>query len=384
MGKYSLQYTCSFGKIPLPMQKKPYDNTSLIRNLPSHYSKLPHSNSQTDTHPACNKVKVFIISNIQHGGSKKYLDDITTHYKCADFNIITNKSQLYNLSECTSNDILFVQQLLYTDILPNDVLYIKRKFDLKMFICIHDFYWFDTREPTQEPPAFQNMYLAEQVCIPEDIQLLFENSNKIIHPSQFTIDHYKKHFPTHNIALVAHNDYLVNYKSKRIPKIKNKTIVIGNFQQFSTCKGSENIKKIYEKYTHYKGYALQFKIVDINIPRYTEENWYNLIIYHQFHCLLHLNKFGETYSYTLTKSINSGLPILYNNVGSFKYRIPKKEHYIKVIDDEKDYDNEGLLFNAFEKMLDYIIKNNGLFNNSNNNNNTLIYNSFYDTLFGNA
>jgi hypothetical protein len=85
---------------------------------------------------------------------------------------------------------------------------------------------------------------------------------------------------------------------------------------------------------------------------------------HNFHCLLHLNKYGETYSYALTKSIYSGLPILYNNIGSFKYRIPiDTPHYKKVTDNENDYNNNELLFNTFETMLDYIIENNGLFDN---------------------
>ena len=80
-----------------------------------------------------------------------------------------------------------------------------------------------------------------------------------------------------------------------------------------------------------------------NIPLYDETNWMKTIVSNQFHGLLHLNKFGETYSYCLTKSINSGLPILYNNIGSFKERLNQNEHYIKVIDDESQYDNNNLL-----------------------------------------
>ena len=97
-------------------------------------------------------------------------------------------------------------------------------------------------------------------------------------------------------------------------------------------------------------------IVSKNIPEYNESNWYDEMIKHNFHCLLHLNKYGETYSYTLSKSINSGLPILYNNIGAFKERIPNIKdkdikHYIKVIDQEDEYDNTDILFTKFEEII---------------------------------
>jgi hypothetical protein len=363
MNKYKLQYTSMY----TPQKKMKLYSTPDIPLKPTLLER--------------NKKKVFIVSNIQSGGSKKYLYEITEHYKRVDFIYITSKAQLYDITNCMPSDILFVQQLLFTDILPNDLLCVKRKFDLTMFLCIHDFYWFNIKEAEKEgTTVFQYVYLNDQVCIPQEVQLLFENSNQVIHPSQFTINHYNKYFPTHNTKLVPHNDYLVNRIYKRVPKITDKTIHIGNFQQYSECKGSENVMKLCSKYTHYKGYEVVFKIVEKTIPAYTETNWYNAVIYHHFHCLLHLNKFGETYSYTLSKSLLTGLPILYNNIGAFQYRIPHAEHYIKVIDNEKDYDNEELLYKAFEKMLDYIIRNNGLFNKTNTNH-TYAYKSFYNSLF---
>ena len=136
-----------------------------------------------------------------------------------------------------------------------------------------------------------------------------------------------------------------------------------------------------EKYNFYKGYKINFLLVDVNIPKYDENDWYNFIIKYNFHCLLHLNKFGETYSYCLTKSINSGLPILYNNIGSFKERIPNNiDHYIKVTETEIEYINSDLLFTQFEKMMDYIIDNNGLFDISKSNN-IIKYNSLCDFIF---
>lgn len=334
------------------------------------------------------KKTVYIISNIQSGGSKKYLNDIINHYTNVDFYFITNKHQLYNISNCMPYDILFIQQLILTDILPNDLLYIKQKFELRLIICIHDFYWFNlcaTKKNeiichSEYVITYHSAYLRKSLHIRSDVIELFKNSSKVIHPTKFTIEHYNIYFPKNNTVLVNHNDYFVDYKSKLIPKIINNTINIGNIQELSEYKGSENVIKLFDKYTYYKGYIINFKIVDKTIPKYIENEWHNTVINHNLHCLLHLNKFGETHSYALTKSINSGLPILYNNIGCFKERLPNHEHYKYVIDAENDYDNYGLLFKKFEEMLDYIIINNGLFNLSNYTN-KIIYNEFYDFIF---
>ena len=41
----------------------------------------------------------------------------------------------------------------------------------------------------------------------------------------------------------------------------------------------------------------------------------------KIHALLYLNKYGETWCYSLSKAIKTGLPILYNNLGAFKERL---------------------------------------------------------------
>jgi hypothetical protein len=183
------------------------------------------------------------------------------------------------------------------------------------------------------------------------------------------------------MVLEENNDISIDYTTKRVPAIKNNIINIANYQELSQYKGKENIELLMKKYKFYKGYKIHFFIIGDNIPRYKENNWHQYIEYYNFHGLLHLNKWGETYSYALTKSINSGLPILYNNIGSFQTRIPKGiEHYIKVIDYEKDFFNEELLFQQFEKMLNYIIKNNGSFNKYNSTS-EIVFKDTYNFLF---
>jgi hypothetical protein len=102
---------------------------------------------------------------------------------------------------------------------------------------------------------------------------------------------------------------------------------------------------------------------------------------------MHLNAFADTYSYTLSYSMNTGLPIIYNNIGAYKERIQSREHYFKVYEHELD-DNlldYSLLDSQFEKLLDYIIANQKLAYDLDLEEDfgsiRIIYNEFYDSLF---
>ena len=370
-------------EITLPIRHKEitqnYNNSSnIIKNvytiskIKSGGSKKYLNDITQNYNNSSNIIKnVYIISNIKSGGSKKYLNDITQHYTHVNYIYINAKKDLDIVF--LPYDILFVQQLLFTDILPIDLINIKIKYHIKIIISVHDYCWFTNTDPTIL--TYQNGYLYDEPIDPIIINL-FNHASIVIHPFEFTKSHYiSKGFPNHNILVQCHNDIITDYSTKYIPGITNQ-INIGNIAEFSEYKGSENIILLKKKYSTYKGYTINF-FCEI---KYNENNWFKNINDKQLHCLLHLNKFGETYSYCLSKSINLGLPILYNNIGAFKERIPIADHYIKVIDNETDYDNHTLLYTQFEKMLDYIIRNNGLFNKSNNNN-TIHYKDIYNYIF---
>lgn len=321
---------------------------------------------------------VYIISNNKGGGSVKYLDDIVNHYNNKEFIYINynHKLQNYNYS---SMSILFLQHLFFTDINLKDIIEIKNKYNCKLVISIHDYYWLNNKvlHDFDDTTSWHNAYLNDNINIHEDIKTIFSIADDIIHPSQFTWDIHSKYFSTKNFKLVYHNDYIVN-NSKNIPKITN-CINIGILHDYSVCKGKEYIERLKTKYTMYKKYKINFMIVNENIPRYKESEFYDYVDKYNIHCMTFLNKWGETYCYSLTKALNVGLPILYNNFGAFKERIPSQDHYFKVYDNEND-NNINKLYKIFENMIDYIISNNNMYNNKHVNTN-IVYNKYYDDLF---
>ena len=330
---------------------------------------------------------IFIITNNTGGGSIKYLDDIINHYKNVDFIYIKNKNDLYR-QKYNVNDILFIQHLLFTDITIVEIIEIKLTFGLKIYISIHDFYWLNDVILYTFPSDYcvHNNYLKDNININTDILKLFESADIIIHPSKFTFDIYSKYFNDINFKIVHHNDYLINQNIINVQKISKNMINIGVLHTYSICKGSQYIEMLRCKYKTYNSYNINWCIIGETIPPNNETEFFDYIKKYNIHCLTYLNKWGETWCYSLTKGINSGLPIIYNNFGSFKERIPhNKENIFMVYNNENNSDDCEQLYTTFIKILDYIILNNkenlNKKDNIPNTNLTIQYNDFYNNIF---
>ena len=305
--------------------------------------------------------RVFIISNNNFGGTYKYVNDIIHNFKHIFFVILKDKNKLYDI-DFKEGDIILVQQLLDVDILIEDILYIKNKFNIKLIISIHDTYWLNTEITAnfaRDPYYYHGMYLEKNLIISEDVIKLFSECHKIIFPSKFIFNEYAKYFNSFNFIIIPHNDYKIYSNIKNSPLIIDNQINIGVYHSFTAYKGSEAILSLIDNYQNYNNIKINFFITGYNIEYYSEDTFNELIEKYNIHGLLSLNKWGETYSYALTKYLNSGLPIFYNNFGSFKERVPSNSGYhVIALDKEDEYINRTKLFHRFEDFLNKIILNN--------------------------
>jgi hypothetical protein len=297
---------------------------------------------------------IYAIEEVNGGGLKKYIDDLRVYY---DIKKITNKEELLQI---TDEDVLLVQNLLFTDIEITDLLNIKN-----IIITIHDWYWM--HEYTMKkffddhfPPIHTN-YLRKNIKIDENIIKLFNHAKKIVHSTPFTYNHYKKYFKEDNFVIIPHIDYKLNFNNHVIPKIINNEINIGILHSLNQPKGEELVHYLMENVVNYKNYKINYLITKKQLFYDEQKDFYELIQENNIHGTTLLNIWGETYCYALTKIINTGIPIIYNNIGSLKYRINvKNEHYFIFSQDENGVYNFDNLKLEFEKMLDYIILNNGI------------------------
>lgn len=326
---------------------------------------------------------VYIISNIHGGGTKKYKDDIQSMYPDKKIYMIVDRNGLYSV-KWSVNSIMFVQQLLFSDIFPSDISRIKSLTGCNVVITIHDFCWLNsTYDNTQSNHEYHHNYLADIRKIDETIVQLFQDADIIITPSMFVHKVYSNIFGSCRFIHVPHIDYNVDYTCKRVPPVRNKTINIGVFHELNMYKGEEIILYMKDNLAKYLDYDLHYYIVGDNIHPYSESDIYERLREHNIHCLLMLNKWGETYCYSLTKYINSGLPVLYNRIGALTERIGlNTEHYFVAVDAEREYHKMAANIKSMvQPMLDYVIRNNGRLYRHNINT-TLTSNAFYDIMFG--
>ena len=60
--------------------------------------------------------------------------------------------------------------------------------------------------------------------------------------------------------------------------------------------------------------------------KYDNANIFNLINLFDIDCFLFVSVFEETYSYALSIALNTGLPIMYNNIGAYTERLENRKN----------------------------------------------------------
>ncbi len=312
------------------------------------------------------KLKVFYITNVLVGGSFKYIKDIIKSFPNTIFIAITNYEELYRYSrEFNSNHILILQYLISTNISIRNIYELVIKTKIRLIIPIHDFYFLSQSENEFSNDIY-NTYITQKTGISEKQQIL-NIAKYVIFPSTFVKNEFLRYYNLSNYIVLPHIDYKIQY-GKYIAPIENNAINIGIINIFSECKGIEYYKELL-KISKYGNYNLIYHIFTgdntlsnypntILYPSYDNENIINLLHKNNIHSLLFLNKWGETYCYSLTHALRSSISILYSNIGAFTERIPFSEHYFPINPDPitKIVKIEDII-DIFFKQLEYITTN---------------------------
>ncbi len=273
------------------------------------------------------------IIHITHqfgGGTMTYINNlisILTEYKHIIIYINNNKSiinsiESYNIKYC------FVHHSLYNGengfeiatAFFNDIINIP-----KLFI-VHDYFLLYPNNPNP-----LNKFMNENKPTTNNINNAINylsNFNHVLFNSKSTYDNYIKNFKLDNFTII-----------NNIPDI-----VIYNNRIFSKQKEQYNIALLGHIYAVHKGRDLAIKIIDlfkndnrfkfyifgefnynfpnlINCGKYDNDNIYKLLKANNIDMFLFLSTAEETYSFTLSIALHTGLPIIYNSIGSYKDRL---------------------------------------------------------------
>lgn len=329
--------------------------------------------------------KYFILLNNYYGGSFKYINDIISSYNNNTYIIVRN---IYDIEDIQSDDYLIIN--FCDKEFMDKILIEKRKTNFKIIVNLHDFFWFSDKYDVNDTGVYQN-YINEIEISSLNMNFL-NRVDIVISPSNFIFNEYSK-YVTRNIKKVPHIDFKI---LDSIPKKQqlNKILNIGILHNYSEYKGKdlyEIFRKTFQN-MEINNIRINFKILGEEVKCFDENEYFNIIKTENIHCLLFLNRFGETWCFSFSKALKTGLPILYNSIGALKERVIDNNLCFELFDNEKDIDefiirkNNYEIFNKFysfiHKSIQHHRKN---FENyqTQNIDLSLKTNLFYDSLYGN-
>ena len=291
------------------------------------------------------KKNVLFITH-QGGGTEKYTKDLKKLF--INYNFIYFSYDNYNkYDEIYNNiDLIHINSFLYTDLIYNYVNFFENNFkNIDKIITIHDYQLLYPHDPNIFSYNFNKNNINNDFI--NNIKYLFSICKKIIFPSYNILKNYNNVLKfdkdiVEKISVVYHPDILINNDSYFISKI-DKIINIAFIGYFSDYKGSQLFKILINNNKYFQDKKIIYHIIGnlsehennnkidndnvIYHCEYKNNNLINLLYSNNIHGITHLSIFEESYCYTLSYSINSGIPIFYLNHGSLTERLNKNEKY---------------------------------------------------------
>ncbi len=306
---------------------------------------------------------VYYISNVMEGGSRKYILDLMDAFENSNLKFvqIRNKHdiELYK-NEFKKDDILLFQYLFFSDFTLEDIVDIKKNYNFKLIVPVHDFYFLGQLSENfyEFNVAVHSNYLTV-TKLRDDVIGLLNEASVVIYPSEFVKNVFDALHVFEHAVLSRHIDYTV-HDFWNIPVISDH-INVAIINNITIYKGDGEYPKLFNV-KKYKNHTIryhvfgEYRVESSNVVfhgPYKENEIFSLLKKHNIHALAFLNEFGETYSYSLTKGINSGLPILYSNIGAYVERLKNNPRFFPIHDKDK-------IEIDLNKMLRVIIEKQGI------------------------
>ena len=164
-------------------------------------------------------------------------------------------------------------------------------------------------------------------------ELLFKRCDAIITATPFTKNMFLEHYPqlkNEDIKIIEHGRDLIKYDNFNTPPNPYQKIKILIPGTISIHKGSEFIKKLIKVDTknklefHFIGYVdEELQQLGVYHGKYTREDFAKFVSKIKPSFIGIFSIWAETYSYTLTESLSTGVPVFASDIGALKYRIEK-------------------------------------------------------------
>eukprot|EP01040_Poterioochromonas_malhamensis_P008687 gene8687-9401_t len=301
----------------------------------------------------------YIINSVKYCGAYKFVHDIISNFPTIHFVSISKEHQLNKL-QISPDSVVFINHIVHSDISVIDIINLKKSTNGLFILVIHDFFYLALQNPFYHInyPLAENethgSYVFRKEIDPVVCEMI-QMMDIVIHQNSFSLNEFEKYCPSRkNSMVIPPADYAVKRIEVIYRPIVNKEINLGMLTRLSEYKGKEMILILRHLYPTYKQHQINWKISGVNIPQYADSmtSFVNLITRQGIQGLVYLSKYGETFSFAMTKYLNSQLPILYNNFGSFKERLDPSLLNGGHAGDEIELSNA--LFSIFKEEEEYL------------------------------
>lgn len=296
----------------------------------------------------------YIFTDVKIGGTFKFFSDLKTHLGLEPKFISSCKEFLE--TEFQSSDTLLYQKISEPGSDDAVLRVLSRPSRPRLLVVVHDYFFLcPDNKIIVHTPSFSSMA--------ESKKSILRLASDVIFPSFFLKEYYEHFFSLPRFRVVPHIDN-EEFQPLRVPPVHQKKICLAIITPLSVYKGKytylhlfKNVNQIFSHPIEYRLFGTSFpylKSVVKSYPPYKEDEIYPLIS--ECHGMLFLNHFPEMYSYALTKGINSGLPILYSDMGAVKERLERFKDPRYFPTDPSD--TPGLLA-QMENFIRYILEHQG-------------------------
>jgi hypothetical protein len=291
-----------------------------------------------------NKKNVYHISHNFGGGTSVYIENICSIFSNYNHiiinildgaNISVNNKLLNNklLNQLIKNEhLLIVHHLLFFDKtyekhkIPEEVFNFVKNIEMTKIFIVHDYFLFDENNPNPLKVT-NNTYKEEKIS---EIKSFFSIFNKVFFNSINCYYNYIKYLSHINNAHLLNIVPDIFFYNKRIFPIKKEKYNIGIIGTINcNHKGLQLCTKIIT-FFETNNYNYNFVILGdyplkhsnlVVTGKYENQNIFSMINNYDIDYFIFLSEFEETYSFTLSIALHTGLPIIYNNIGSYTERL---------------------------------------------------------------
>ena len=277
------------------------------------------------------------------GGTQKYVDDLIKLFPNEEHQVINQTP--FSIRYVDKIKLVHIHATMFGDHIGWNVLGLidaLHEKSIPVYLTVHDYQWLFTENPAPTTEDFATI-TPKEVDL-QNCKQLIEKVDKILIPSRRLYDNYKRYLenmPDSKIFVVPHCDIPLRFEQSYIPQMTS-TI---NVAFVGTPLLHKGIKQFYQlsqampryfdtpiMYNIYGGHNIIQKSNIIEHGKYDDNVLVDMLHQDNIHIVLSISTAEETYCYSLSQLINTGLPIVYLNRGALLTRLPEAPRFFPIND----------------------------------------------------